>query len=54
MNKKILLVSGLVFLLLPSARVFAFDDANRTYSVNNRVQELEEKAKASDAKMSQE
>ena len=51
MNKKILLAFGLVFLLLPVTRVFAYEDTSRTDILEAKVNELGKKAKASDSKM---
>jgi septal ring factor EnvC (AmiA/AmiB activator) len=51
MNKKILLASGLIFLLLPVARIFAFEDTSRMDILAARMNELEKKAKMSDAKI---
>lgn len=50
MNKKILLASGLIFLLLPVTRVFAFEDTSRTDILEAKVNDLEDKDKTSDAK----
>ena len=51
MNKKILLASGLIFLLLPVTRVFAFEDTSRADILEAKINDLEKKAKASDSKM---
>jgi BMFP domain-containing protein YqiC len=51
MNKKILLVSGLILLLLPVPRVFAYEDTSRMDILRARVNELEKKAKESDSKI---
>ncbi|MFH1799845.1 MAG: hypothetical protein ABH891_03205 [Candidatus Omnitrophota bacterium] len=51
MNKKILLAWGLIFLLLPVARVFAYEDTSYMDILKAKVNALEQKAKASDSKM---
>ncbi len=51
MNKKILFAAGLIFLLLPAARVLAFEDTSRLDILGAKVNELGKKAKASDSKM---
>ncbi|MFH1208490.1 MAG: hypothetical protein V1673_02885 [Candidatus Omnitrophota bacterium] len=51
MNKKILLASCLIFLLLPVTRVFAYEDTSRMDILKAKVNELEKKAKESDSKI---
>lgn len=51
MNKKILPLSCLIFLLLTSAWAFALEDTSRMDILGGKVNALEKKAKASDEKI---